>query len=121
VEILAGTLNRRIQIQEQDTPTVDAFRQPTEAAWNTVYECWANVDIQGSQLLYTPGEFIDETVHRITIRFTSSVIFSAKQRILYKEQTTNVLHTYQIKTVTNTQQQANKALMFLCYEIFGKE
>jgi head-tail adaptor len=121
MEIIAGALNRRIQVQAQSMSTnLDAFGQPTAASWSTIYRCWASIDVQGSQLINQPEEFISETIVRITIRWTSSVIFDASQRIVYTEPTTNVVHTYQIKTVTNPKQ-ANKDLMILCYELHGKE
>lgn len=117
----AGKLTRRVSIQEQSTTfSLDEFRQPTPASWETIYMCWASVDIQGSQLLYSTADFIAETTIRITIRWTSSVLFSPSQRVIYTEPTTGVVHTYEIKTVTNTKQ-ANREIMLLCYEIDGQE
>lgn len=117
----AGRLNRRIQIQAQSTTAeLDAFQQPTPASWNTVYTCWANIDIQASQLLYSTAEFIGETTFRISLRWTSSVIFTPSQRVLYTEPATGVVHTYQIKTVMNDRQ-ANKQITLLCYEIASEE
>jgi head-tail adaptor len=117
----AGKLNRRIQIQSQSTTAeLDAFQQPTPASWQTVYACWASVDIQASQLLYSTSEFIGETTYRITLRWASSVIFTPAQRVLYTEPTTGVLHVYEIKTVMNDRQ-ANKQITLLAYEISGQE
>jgi SPP1 family predicted phage head-tail adaptor len=116
-----GKLNRRIQIQAQSTTSdLDAFQQPTSASWETIYTCWASIDVQASQLIYSTAEFISETTYRITLRWTSSVIFSAQQRVIYTEPTTGVVHTYQIKAVVNDKA-ANKQAMLLCYEISGKE
>lgn len=116
-----GKLNRRIQIQSQSTTAeLDAFHQPTAASWQTVYTGWASIDIQGSQLLYSTAEFVSQTTYRITLRWTSSVIFSVQQRIVYTEPTTGIVHTYEIKSVTNTKQ-ANRELMLLCYELNGTE
>ncbi len=113
-----GQLNRRIQIQSQ-TSTQDGFGQP-QRVWTNIYTCWANVDIQQSALTYSPGEFIDKNVLRITIRWTSSVVFAANQRILYTEATTGVAHVYEIKSVINPAQ-ANVWLVLLCYEINPEE
>jgi SPP1 family predicted phage head-tail adaptor len=114
-------LNRRIKIQSQSTTVeLDAFQQPTPASWETIYSCWASIDIQGSQLVYSTAEFMSEVTFRITIRWTSSVIISANLRVIYTEPTTGVVHTYEIKSVMNDKQ-ANKQLTLLCYEISGKE
>ena len=116
-----GKLNRRIQIQAQSATTdLDAFQQPTAASWQTIYNCWASIDVQGSQLLYSTAEFISQTTYRITLRWTSSVIFSAQQRVIYTEPTTGVTHTYEIKAVVNDKA-ANRQVMLLAYEISGQE
>jgi hypothetical protein len=57
----SGKLNRRIQIQTQ-TAARDSFGQPQQA-WTTAYTCWASIDVQGSQLIYSTAEFIDELIH----------------------------------------------------------
>ncbi len=116
----AGKRNRRIQIQAQGTSELDAFQQPLPAAWTTIYSCWASIDIQGSQLLYSTAELMDKVAHRITILWTSSVVITAKQRILYTEPTTNVLHTYEIEAVLNDRQ-ANKQLILMAYELEAAE
>ena len=115
-----GKLNRRIQIQSQSaTSQLDSFQQPTAAAWNPIYKCWASIDIQNSALIYSTAEFMSKNVYRITIRWTSSVVFSAKQRIVYIEPTTKIKHTYTVESVVNTKQ-ANQELVFLCYELEGE-
>jgi head-tail adaptor len=115
-----GKLNRRIQIQAQSDPTqLDAFQQPTPAAWNPIYKCWASIDIQNSALVYSTAEFMSKNVYRITIRWTSSVVFSAKQRIVYIEPTTKITHTYVIESAINDKQ-ANQQITLLCYELEGE-
>jgi SPP1 family predicted phage head-tail adaptor len=114
----AGKLNRRIQIQTQTT-TQDGFGQPLEA-WATVYTCWASIDVQNSQLLYSTAEFVDKVAHRITCRWTSSVVIAASQRIVYTEASTGVVHTYEIEAVLNDKQ-ANWMLILMCYELEAKE
>jgi head-tail adaptor len=118
--ISAGALNRRIAVQAlSETTELDSFQQPTPAAWNPIYKCWASIDIQNSALIYSTAEFMSKNVYRITIRWTSSVVFSAKQRIVYFEATTKIKHTYTIESVVNTKQ-ANQELVFLCYELEGE-
>lgn len=119
--ISAGALNRRIAVQAlSETTELDSFQQPTPAAWNTVYKCWASIDIQNSALIYNTAEFMSKNVFRITIRWTSSVVFSAKQRIVYIEPTTKVVHAYVIEAVMNTKQ-ANSELVLLVFELSGEE
>jgi SPP1 family predicted phage head-tail adaptor len=115
-----GSLNRRIQIQSQTPGDLDAFQQPTAASWSTVYTCWASIDVQQSQLLYSTAEFMSKVTHRITMRWTSSVVISAKQRVIYTEATTGVIHTYEIQAVLNDKQ-ANRQLVLMCYELEASE
>jgi SPP1 family predicted phage head-tail adaptor len=118
--MIAGKLNRRIKIQSQSTTELDAFQQPLRAKWDTIYESWASIDIQASQLLYSTAEFMSKVTYRITIRWTSSIVISAKQRILYTEPTTGIVHTYEVIAPLNTKQ-ANRELIILCFELSGKE
>jgi head-tail adaptor len=117
--VSAGARNRRISILAQTPGELDLFQQPTAAAWNPVYKCWANIDVQSSALIYSTAEFMSKAVYRITILYTSSIVFSAKQRIVYIEPTTKIKHTYTIESVLNTKQ-ANQELVFLCYELEGE-
>jgi SPP1 family predicted phage head-tail adaptor len=111
-------LSRRIQIQSQSS-TQDAMGAPAQT-WNAVYTCWANVDVQRSQLLYSTAEFVSKTTHRITFRWTSSVVIEPQMRIVYTEPTTGVAHTYNIEGLLN-ENQANVYLVALCYELNGAE
>jgi SPP1 family predicted phage head-tail adaptor len=111
-------LNRRIQIQQQTT-TQDSFGQEQQT-WNTVYTCWAEIDIQQSQLIYSTAEFVSKVTHRITIRWTFSEVFVPNMRIVFTEPYTNVTHTYNIEAITNPKQQ-NFWLIFLCYELNASE
>jgi SPP1 family predicted phage head-tail adaptor len=114
----AGKLNRRIQIQSQST-SQDAMGQELQS-WSTTYSCWANIDIQASQLIYSTAEFMSKVTHRITIRWTSSVVINSSMRIRYTEATTGVVHTYEIIAPLNTKQ-ANRELVLMCYELDGVE
>lgn len=116
--MVAGKLNRRVQIQSQST-TQDTLGQELRT-WETVYTCWAAIDVQASQLLYNTAEFISKVTHRITMRWTSSVVIAANQRIVYTEATTGVVHTYEIQAALNTKQ-GNRELVLLCYELEGVE
>lgn len=114
----SGKLNRRIQIQVQST-TQDSFGQPLQT-WSTIYSCWASIDIQASQLIYSTAEFLSKVTYRITLRWTSSVVIAANQRVLYIEPMTGVTHTFEIQSVLNDET-ANRQITLLCYELNGKE
>ena len=116
--MLAGKLNRRIQVQAQTT-SQDVFGQEQQV-WTTVYTCWAGIDIQNSQLVYSTAEFMSKATVRITLRWTSSVVIEADQRIIYTEPTTGIVHTYNIETPLNTNQ-GNRELILLCYELLVRE
>lgn len=111
-------LNRRIAIQSQTT-SQDSFGQEQQT-WNTVYECWASLDIQASQLLYSTEEFVSKATHRITIRWTKSQTFAPNMRIVYVDAATGVTHTYNIEAIINPQQ-TNFWLTFLAYELNASE
>jgi SPP1 family predicted phage head-tail adaptor len=115
---LIPNLNRQIQIQSQTT-TQDEYGQP-QATWNTIYTCWANIDIQQSQLIYSTAEFVDKVTHRITVRWTPSPVFNAGMQIVFTEPYTGVVHTYEIMTVLNPQQ-SNFWMTFICYELRAQE
>jgi SPP1 family predicted phage head-tail adaptor len=114
----AGPLNRRVSIQSQ-TASQDELGQQLQT-WAPIYSCWAAIDIQQSQLLYSTAEFMSKVTYRVTMRWTSSVVITAQQRVVYKEPTTGVLHTYQIIAPLNTKA-ANTELVLLCYELGGAE
>lgn len=114
----AGTLNRRIQIQTQST-SQDSFGAPSQT-WTTSYSCWASIDVQASQLIYSTAEFVSKVTHRIECRWTSSFIFSPNQRIVYIEPTTNITHVFNIESVLNDKQ-GNRKLILLCYELNALE
>jgi SPP1 family predicted phage head-tail adaptor len=115
-----GKRNRRIKIQSPSTTELDAFQQPLPAKWDTIYSCWAAIDIQASQLLYSTAEFMSKVTYRITMLWTSSVVISAKQRIVYVEPTTQITHTYEVIAPLNTKA-ANRELVLLCYELEVEE
>ena len=114
----AGKLNRRITIQQQST-TQDSYGGQVQS-WSDFYACWAAIDIQQSQLIYATAEFISKVTYRISIRYTSSVVFAPNMRIIYTEPTTGVTHTYNIEAILNPTQ-GNVSLTFLCYELAGQE
>nr|WP_165419906.1 phage head closure protein [Edaphobacter modestus] len=111
-------MNRRISVQAPSTDQ-DAFGQPLQT-WNTVYECWASIDVQNSQLVYATAEFVSKVTHRLEMRWTPSVAIAPNQRVVYTEPTTNITHVYEIQAVVNTKQ-ANKELVLFVYELNGAE
>ena len=116
----AGPLNRRVKIQSQSTTKLDAFHQPLPAAWDTIYECWASISNITGKLIYATANLVSQSSHEIKMRWTSSVVITAKQRVLYIEPTTSVTHTYEIEAVLNDKQ-ANEQLTLLVYELSGQE
>jgi SPP1 family predicted phage head-tail adaptor len=116
-----GKLNRRIKIQAQSTTSeLDAFQQPTPAAWNTVYSCWAAINDRGSRLVSSAIVMMSNVTHAITIRYTSSVVFTSKQRVIYIEPTTGVTHTYNIEAVLNTKA-GDREIVLMVYELSESE
>jgi SPP1 family predicted phage head-tail adaptor len=113
-----GRLNRRISIQQQAS-VQDAAGQPLQS-WTEVYKCWANVDVQRSQLLYETAEFVGKNTLRITIRFTRAIVFNRGDRIQYTEAATNNTHTYEIQSILNPLQ-GNQWIVFLAYELDPQE
>lgn len=111
-------LNRRVQIQTQTT-TQDSAGQP-RATWTTQYTCWAAIDIQQSQLLYSTAEFIEHVAYRITIRWTKSFVVQPNMRLIYTEPSTGIVHTYNVEAVINPQA-GNVWVTVLAYELDGAE
>lgn len=113
-----GNLNRRVQIQQQ-TSAQDLFGQP-QPTWATVYTAWANISVQNSQLLYQTAEFVSKVTHRITMRWTSSIVIIPNMRVVYTEATTGVVHTYNVEALLNADQR-NRMLVILAYELNANE
>lgn len=114
----AGQLNRRIAIQTQST-TQDSLGG-LQNVWTTAYTCWANIDVQQSQLIYSTAEFVEKVTHRITIRFTRSQVFQPNMQIVYVDAATGVSHTFNIEAILNPIQ-GNVWLTFLAYELNASE
>jgi SPP1 family predicted phage head-tail adaptor len=113
-----GRLNRRVQVQSQTT-TQDAVGQEQQT-WSQVYACWASIDVLRGQLTPANSELVSKATHNITIRYTSSVLIAANQRVIYTEAATGVVHTYFIEAVLNPKQ-GNVELNLLVYEIAEAE
>lgn len=118
VALAAGALNRRIQIQQQATAQ-DSFGQPQQT-WTTIYTAWAEISVQNSQLIYATAEFVSKATHRITLRWTSSLVVQPNMRVIYTEATTGVTHTYNVEALLNTEQR-DRRLVILAYELQGAE
>jgi SPP1 family predicted phage head-tail adaptor len=112
-----GKLNRRVQIQSQTT-SQDAVGQEQQV-WSQVYACWASIDVLRGQLTPANSELVSKATHNITIRYTSSVLIAANQRVIYTEALTGV-HTYFIEAVLNPKQ-GNVEMNLLCYELSEAE
>lgn len=97
----------------------DAVGQEDQV-WSQVYACWARIDILRGQLTPANSELVSKATHNITIRYTSSVLIAANQRVIYTEGTTGVVHTYFIEAVLNPKQ-GNHLLNLLVYELMGVE
>lgn len=113
-------LNRKVSIQAETPGSVDAFGQPLPSSWETVRTCWAEIDIQNSQLVNQTEAFISKVTHRITVRWSVSPVVTPNMRVLYTEPFTGVQHLYNIEAVLNANQQ-NFWLVLMAYEIDGKE
>ena len=107
-----------MQVQQQ-TSTQDTFGQQQQT-WATVYTAWASISVQNSQLQYSTAEFVSKVTHRITMRWTSSIVILPNMRIVYTEPTTNVVHTYNVEALMNPDQR-NRQMVVLCYEINASE
>jgi SPP1 family predicted phage head-tail adaptor len=116
--VVTPNLNRRIAIQQQTT-TQDAYGQP-QSTWNTVYCCWAEIDVQQSQLIYSTAEFVSKVTHRITMRWTPTPVIQPNMQIVFVEPYTNVTHTYNIEAILNPKQ-ANFWMTILAYELNSSE
>ena len=113
-----GGLNSRVQIQQQTTAQ-DKFGQEQQV-WTPVYTAWASISVQNSQLLYQTAEFVSKVTHRITLRWTSSIVIKPNMRVVYTEATTGVVHTYNVEALLNADQR-NRILVILAYELNANE
>lgn len=112
-----GKLNRRIIFFRQTTQK-DAFGQPLPN-WLSYYSCWADLDIQGSQLIYSTAEFIEKVAYRITIRYTKSAQIKPNDRIQYVDPL-GFTHTYEIQSLVDVDT-AHKWLTVFAYELNGPQ
>lgn len=114
----AGKLNRRIQIQQQTTAQ-DDFGQPQQI-WTMVYSCWAGISVVKGQLEYQTAEFVSKATHKITIRWTRSVVILPNMRVVFTEPAVGVVHTYNVEGLLNDGQ-SNVELVILAYELNANE
>lgn len=116
LELDSGKLNRKVQIQQETAGKQDAFGQPLPGCWQTVRTCWADIDIQGSQLVNETEAFVSKVTHRITVRMCKEPVITPNMRVVYADPYAAVTHTYEIQAVLNPRQQ-NFLLVLLCYEL----
>ena len=107
-----------ITIESQST-TQDSFGQPQQT-WHPVVSCFAEIDIQGSALVYSTAEFMGKATYRITIPWTNQYVFQPNMHIVYVDPATNITHTYNVEVVLNPRQR-NCWITFLCYELDGAQ
>jgi SPP1 family predicted phage head-tail adaptor len=113
-----GQLNLRVVIQQQET-TQDAFGQPIKT-WVPLATVWAAIAVQESGLQYQTATFTSKVTHRITMRWTSTLIIKPSMRFVYTEPSTGVVHTYSVEGLENPDQR-NRTLSIRCYELDGNE
>ena len=111
-----GKLNRKVQIQQETPGEQDAFGQPLPSSWKTLRTCWADIDIQASQMVNETEAFISKVTHRITVPMCKSPVITPNMRVVYADPYTGVTHVYEIQAVLNPRQQ-NFLLVLLCYEL----
>jgi SPP1 family predicted phage head-tail adaptor len=113
-----GLLNRRISLQTQST-SQDTFGSPIQV-WTNVYQCWANINPKSGKQTYSTAEFVSKNTLDIIVRWAASFTFQPNQRVVYTENSSGVIHTYNIETVSNPDQ-ANRTVTLSVYELDGQE
>jgi SPP1 family predicted phage head-tail adaptor len=106
--------NTPIAIQSQTT-SQDAAGQELQE-WTTVLCCWANVDFQRSQLIYSTAEFVGKNTYRVSIRWQYQVVIQPNMRVVYTDPFTRITHTLEIQSVLNPNR-ANKEILLICYSL----
>ena len=124
-----GKRNRRICIQSNTgmsgasgggcATSVDEFGEPIDT-WNTVYECWAAMNFTTGKQIYSTAQFTTKTAYNIEVLWNPNFVFQPDQRVVYKEQSSGVTHTYVIESISNPDQ-ANKTVVILAYELGAAE
>src|ERR1700748_3445106 len=95
--------------------TVDEFGEPVDT-WTTVYECWAAMNFTTGKQIYSTAQFTTKTAYNIEVMWHPDFVFQPDQRVVYKEKSSGVTHTYVIESISNPDQ-ANKTIVILAYEL----
>lgn len=111
-----GALNRFIEVQTQSA-NQDQVGQLINS-WTTVYQCFASIDIQGGALLYSPTQFIENVMYRITVRYDPAFTIVPTMRIRWVDRWKNICHVYQVKAIWNDKSDY-KQVTILAHEIDG--
>jgi SPP1 family predicted phage head-tail adaptor len=112
----AGTLNRRITIQQR-SQAQDEFGQPTDS-WTDFVSTWAGIRAATSKEVYAASGFTSQVTHVITIRYRKEVVtgvsatetVNSSQRVVYQNR------VFQIQAVTDPDE-GKVWLNLLCIEI----
>ncbi|MFC6644142.1 phage head closure protein [Granulicella cerasi] len=83
----AGSLNRRITIQQQST-SQDAYGQQL-ASWTDALSTWASIRAATGKEIYAASGFVSELSHIITIRYPAIKVSNA-MRVLYDNRIFNI-------------------------------
>lgn len=113
-----GNLNRRVQVQQPVTAADNYGQQST--TYQTVYTCWAAIEVFNSALKNSPAEFTEKATYHVTIRFPRSPVFSKGDRLVYTSPTTNTTQIFEIESVLNPGM-TNIWLQFLCYTLDAEQ
>lgn len=111
-----GALTRFIEVQTQSV-NQDQVGQLIDN-WITEYQCFASIDIQGGALLYTPTEFIQNVLYRITVRYDPSFSILPNMRIRWLDKWKSEYHTYVVRAIWNDKTDYRQVTL-LAHEIDG--
>jgi head-tail adaptor len=111
-----GALNKLIAVQVRGV-SQDSVGQPIEF-WTTTYQCFASIDIQGGALLYSPTEFIENVLYRITVRYDPAFTILPDMRVRWTDRWKDICHCYVVRAVWNDRSDYRQ-VTFLAHEIDG--
>ncbi len=109
----AGTLNRRVVIQEKGTVTKSTFGEE-EITWSLVVSCWANIQpLRGREFLEA-RQVQAEVSHRIRIRRQGTKEIRPEMRAVYTDPVYGQ-RVFEILSVVNVAER-NREVELICTE-----
>ena len=130
--IPAGERNRKVQIQriggapDASAPVqTDSYGQPVDtgsAGWVTIRTPWAAIapqDQRKTSQNFQNGEFTEHVTTLITFRWSKSDRITTADRVVYTEQGSGLVHTYNINDIVNPGQR-NEDIILVCTELDGE-